>query len=82
MTESDWATCADPQKMLAFLRGKVSDRKFRLFSCACCRRIWHLLSDNPSRWVVKVAEAYADGMATADEMNAAFFGLFSVDATG
>jgi hypothetical protein len=62
--------------MLAFLRGKVSDRKFRLFSCACCRRIWHLLSDNPSRWVLKVAEAYADGMATLDEMSAAYSTIF------
>src|SRR3954452_24129405 len=31
------ATCADPQAMLEFLRGKVSERKLRLFlySCFC-----------------------------------------------
>ena len=33
MNEVEW-TCADPIPMLAFLRGKVSDRKWGLFACA------------------------------------------------
>jgi hypothetical protein len=40
MTEAEWLACDDPQKMLAFLRGRASERKFRLFTCACCRRAW------------------------------------------
>jgi hypothetical protein len=37
MTEQEWLNCTDPQKMLAFLRGKDSDRKFRLYAQATLR---------------------------------------------
>jgi hypothetical protein len=66
MTVADWLACADPQKMLAFLGGKVSDRKLRLFSAACCRHIWALL-DPIGKQAVECAEQYADGAETAGE---------------
>ena len=39
MTESEWHSSTDPAAMLAFLRGKASDRKLRLFACACVRAV-------------------------------------------
>jgi hypothetical protein len=60
MTEQEWPACADPAAMLMSL-GRLSDRKYRLFVAACCRRIWRLLPDAASRAAVEAAEAYADG---------------------
>jgi hypothetical protein len=49
MTEAEWLACDDPKPMLQFLRGKVSERKLRLFALACCERINSLISDPRSR---------------------------------
>jgi hypothetical protein len=69
--EAEWLACTDPREMLAFLRGKASERKLRLFGVACCRRIWHLLGDGRSRHVVEVVERYEDGAASDEEMDEA-----------
>jgi hypothetical protein len=71
MTESEWVACGDMKKMPGFLRGKVSDRKLRLFACSCVRRPWWVLDDEFSRHAVEIAERYADGQVTAEELSRA-----------
>ena len=61
MTEEEWLTECDPKLMLDFLRDEASDRKLRLFACACVRRVWHLLEDDSSKEAVETAEHFADG---------------------
>jgi hypothetical protein len=68
MTEREWLECEDIGKLLEYLVERASGRKFRLFGCACCRRIWHLLVDERSRNAVEVAERYADDLVTEKEV--------------
>jgi len=68
MTEADWQSCADPGPMLADLGSRASERKLRLFACACCRAVWHLIGNPHCRAAVLVAEQFADGQATAEEL--------------
>jgi hypothetical protein len=44
-----------------------TSRKFQLFACACCRRLWPLLVDESSRRAVEIAELYADGLVSKGE---------------
>ena len=57
MNEQDWLSSTDPTAMLRYVTGTedgergnghrlVSARKLRLFACACCRQVWHLLTDD------------------------------------
>ena len=67
----DWVTSNHPRVMLTFLRGHVSERKRRLFACACCHMVRHLIVDERSWHAVQLAERHADGLATAAELDAA-----------
>jgi hypothetical protein len=71
MTEAEWLASTDPEAMLQFLAGRVSDRKLRLFACACCRRVWHLVTAEDSRRAIEVSERYAEGRAGLRELSAA-----------
>ncbi len=68
MTEAEWPTCLDAERLFTFLQGKVSERKLRLFLVACCRRIIHLMTDLRGLRAIEVAEKYADGHATRREL--------------
>jgi hypothetical protein len=61
VTEREWLACTNPKLMLEFLWGKATERKMRLFACACVRRFWSHLTDERSRRAVGVAEREADG---------------------
>ena len=88
MTEAEWLACDDPLVMIDHIGGKVSDRKvsdrkvsdrkLRLFACACARLVWHLLDDTRSRDAVEVAERFADGLATGEELVAAWNAAWNV----
>jgi len=51
--------------------GILSDKTLRLFACKCVREVWHLLTDERSRRAVEVAERYAMGQSTDEELAAA-----------
>jgi hypothetical protein len=71
VTEAEWLECIEPDKMLKRARFRSYPRKSRLFGVACCRRIWHHLVDDRSRHAVEVAERYADGAASDEELRLA-----------
>jgi hypothetical protein len=71
MTESEWLACTDPRMMLECIQGKASERKLRLFACACCRVFWSFLTDLRSREAIEAAERYADGAITPKELQRA-----------
>jgi len=70
MTEEEWLTAVDPTPMLAYLRGKVSDRKRYLFACACWRRVLAAWPHARARAAVEMGEKYADGQATEADLAA------------
>jgi hypothetical protein len=70
VTEKQWLACEDPARMLKFLRRKTSDRKLRLFACACCRHVDYLVIEEGKK-AIEVAEAFADGRAGDEELSAA-----------
>jgi hypothetical protein len=59
--------------MLTFLlgRGKATDRKMRLFGCACCRLLWDLFPDPCNRDMVVAIEDHPDGAFSDPDLDGA-----------
>src|SRR5262249_25653766 len=70
MTKLQWEKSLELEGMLYFLsyKRRLTQRKARLFMCACCRRIWRLFWHETSHRVVELSEQFADGLATQGEL--------------
>jgi len=71
MTEEQWLAYEGPGEMILYLQGRGSERKLRLFACACCRYLWESLKSKRSRRAVEAAERYAEGLIPRAEMRRA-----------
>jgi hypothetical protein len=72
LTESEWLTGTNAAELVAGLPALAGgERKLRLFAVACCRRMAHRLSDPRSHRALDVAERYANGLASAEELQQA-----------
>lgn len=72
MTETEWLVCTDSDSMVEALRFHSTERKARLFLCARGHLVWHLLSDERSRNAVETAERFIEGLATSQQLEAAY----------
>jgi hypothetical protein len=70
MDEAEWLACSDPEPMLESLKGKFSDRKLRLFTCACVRHVWPLLRAVQGPEAVMAGEGYAEGLVEERKLEA------------
>jgi hypothetical protein len=78
VTEAEWRKeRGNAQWLMHHLRSrrlprtKAGRRKLRLFACGCCRLTWDQLPDARLREAVLVAERFAEGQASKDELAAA-----------
>lgn len=68
MTEEEWLKEKDPTAMLAFLRGKVTERKLRLAACAFGLSAWDMQPNRRVHRILELVERYADELATEGEL--------------
>jgi hypothetical protein len=75
VTEAEWLACTDPDPLVRAVVDMVSERRLRLFVCACVRRLLDLDAAPECRRAVEVAERFADGLASEQELQAADLAL-------
>ena len=57
---------------VATRQGVLTDKELRLFAVYCARSVEHLMADQRSRQAIDVAERFAHGNATDEELTAAW----------
>ena len=80
MTQHEWLIGTDPAALLVEVLGGCSQRKLRLFVCACARQLWERFRDPRSRRAVEVGERFADDQASEDERQAAWTAALEAQA--
>src|SRR5262245_2263154 len=70
MTEKEWENESDLQRMLVFAHDLSTERKLRLFACACCRTVWELFDPQKGQRAIEIVERYVDGNCTTSEFEA------------
>jgi hypothetical protein len=65
---------------IATRQGVLTDKELRLFAVWCARQVQHLMADQRSIDALDVAERYANGFATDDELAAAKSAAYAVAA--
>jgi hypothetical protein len=60
MTEAEWWECANLIPMMNWALDQTSERKLRLFACACCRRVGRLIKDERAKKALAFAEQLSD----------------------
>jgi hypothetical protein len=66
-----WRSASDAEQLLADLGDRLSERKLRLFACACCRHLPSVMDDPRNVRAVETAERYADGSTPKRELKKA-----------
>jgi hypothetical protein len=66
MTRDEWFACADPKVLGERVWHLWTQRRRRLYLCACCRLLWPWLTKEPVRRLVEAAERLADGEEDAE----------------
>jgi hypothetical protein len=70
-SENHGLTCTDAARLLHQLRDRLSERKLRLFTCACLRHLGHVSADERNLQAVEAAEQYADRRISKRELKKA-----------
>jgi hypothetical protein len=77
--EDTWQNCSHADLLWAATRpGVLTDKELRLFAVFCARSVQHLMTDPRSRDAIEVAERHANGLATDDELRAAYAAAYVV----
>lgn len=68
MTEAEWLTIPDPQRLSLYLAETASARKLRLLAAACCRRLLAWNKQSRALEALRRVEQFADGQLASSTM--------------